>query len=563
MAIRKRALAPDSQGRFRPRIGWKIGDDGALSQPRFNLGTDRKEAERRYAKIQELYEDNCRVNGEDVWSPLALSYAEELAKGRKTIQYPPLDDEQRFDDPTLEYAQMIDVNRQYFPSLDIQPADPELYFESIKRNQEFVAQRLKQLEAEMREWGALSSQTTLPDRLITGTFFEALDVYASDIRENGDKLENGDLKPYQRLRLHRVERFKREHADIPLSALNYDRCAEMVAYWRNRPVTLWGGRSSRDNARHHLGELFRFLGWLDVTPQFGWTLPRGVTSLNRKVSKLEGEKKLSAVTKPTYTVEQLTVLNKHATPLERMALYLGLNCALGAAELGRLVIDDFIFHRPHEFAGRLEFHSSEEDSFLRYFRPKTVVFGEWLLWSGTVPMVRWGVDRTKRLGAKQLFVWDTGKAIYDETMTNAQMGFANLWDRLIKRVRKSDPDFPRLPFGSLRDTLPDLIRLRYSDSLASLCLSHGSPSKADNLLECYANKPFGKLHEALRALQTDFAPVFDAVDDPFDETKSYLPLVVRERVRAMLAEGKEANEIVEACGVSKMTVHRERAQGRK
>ena len=43
--------------------------------------------------------------------------------------------------------------------------------------------------------------------------------------------------------------------------------------------------------------------------------------------------------------------------------------------------------------------------------------------------------------------------------------------------------------------LPAVIRRRYSDSLASLCLSHGSPSKADNLLECYANKPFGKLHD--------------------------------------------------------------------
>ncbi len=39
---------PDSAGRYRPYVGWKIGGDFQRRQQRFNFGTVRKEAERRY-----------------------------------------------------------------------------------------------------------------------------------------------------------------------------------------------------------------------------------------------------------------------------------------------------------------------------------------------------------------------------------------------------------------------------------------------------------------------------------------------------------------------------------
>lgn len=66
MSVRKRALKPDPQDRYRPYLGYRI--DGM--QQRFNLGMDKSEA---------------------------------------------------------EYAQMNHVERQRFRSLDIVPADPALY----------------------------------------------------------------------------------------------------------------------------------------------------------------------------------------------------------------------------------------------------------------------------------------------------------------------------------------------------------------------------------------------------------------------------------------------------
>jgi IS30 family transposase len=55
-----------------------------------------------------------------------------------------------------------------------------------------------------------------------------------------------------------------------------------------------------------------------------------------------------------------------------------------------------------------------------------------------------------------------------------------------------------------------------------------------------------------------FAPVFAAApDDPTEEVKQYLPVAVREKVRALIADGKRAPTIAKECGVSPMTVYRE------
>src|SRR3954464_2410651 len=98
MATRKHQLGVGAQGRYRPCVGWcqdyrtddvrRVIRDGVRRQPRFNLGTDRKEAERRHARIKDLYEDNCKIMGSDLWSPQALAFAKEIARGVRRIIYP-------------------------------------------------------------------------------------------------------------------------------------------------------------------------------------------------------------------------------------------------------------------------------------------------------------------------------------------------------------------------------------------------------------------------------------------------------------------------------------------
>jgi len=521
------------------------------------LGTDKKEAERRFAEIRELYDENCRLIKEDLWSPLALSYAEKLAKGQNRISYPPLTPDGGYTDPLLEYAQMIHTVRGWFPSLEVVPANPALYAESSNLNEKLTGKKLRGLEGELKELGVLPPDRSLPEKLIPGTLHEAFADYEVDVRNHSVQPGSSDLTPYGRLRLARVKRFRTAHDDIPLHDLNFDACAAMVAHWRNRPVGERGA-TSRDNARHHIGELMRFFRWLDTTEKYRWQLPRGLERVDRRIGKKDSERKLSSITKPVYSVEELAILNQHATPIERLLLYVGLNCAMGAAELGRLVKEDILLDTEHEHAGRLHFDSTDADSFIRFLRPKTGVFGEWLLWTEAAEMLRWGLDRARRIRSDVLFVSDQGQPWYNERASNAQYKFANTWNRLLDRVRKSHPDFRRLPFGTLRDTLPDLLRHRERDDLASICLAHGSPFHGDNLLECYGNKPFGRLHRALRELRDYFSPVFAAAPgNPQRESKSYLPLVVKEKIRRMLGEGRVPAQIARECGGSPMTVHRE------
>lgn len=555
MNSRERDLRPDPQGRYRPYLGWKIGVDDERRQHRFNLGTDKREAERRMALLRSIWDENCRQYG-DTWEPSVLVYAEAVARGEQQILQRPVPE---LDDEPDEYARMVDVNRQNFPGVNFVPTDSQKYAEGREANEAYIKQRLADLETELRTLGALTGGNRLPEKIISGTLHEAFSAYAAEIEKTAVRPGKASLTPYGRLRLRRVDRFKFTHPDMPLHSLTYDACRDMVTHWKSRPAGKRSTTTSRDNARHHVGELMRFFRWLDSTDKFQWEMPRGVDRIDRKIARTEGEKKISAITKETYTLEELATLNHHATPLERLMLYLGLNCAMGAAEMGRLQTGDIILNQAHEHAGRLHFHSTDADNFIRFLRPKTSAFGEWLLWGATVVMVRWALARAKDCGSNVLLASDRGEPWYSEDSTNSQAKFANVWTRLINRVRKSQPEFRYLPFGTLRDTLPDVLRHRYGDELASLSLAHGAPFNGDNLLDCYGNKPFGRLHTALRELEQYFQPMFQAgPQNPCEEMKQYLPVAVRDKMRRLIQERKGVTAIMRECGVSDATVYREK-----
>ncbi len=377
MATRNRDLRPDAKGRYRPYVGWYQGrfGDEERRRYRFNLGTDLKEAERRLARIRELYEDNCRVVKRDVWSEQALGFAKDIARGERRIVYPTFTDVIDQDAPLLEYAQMLHSIREMYPSVEF-VADPQLYGESLELNKKYVSENLKALEDELREEGALPPKGELPREIIPGTLHEALDACTQDILRHNVAPGTSEPTSYGLRRLQRVNDYKLHHANIALLSLNYDACKAMVDHWRSRPPRRDGKPTSHDNSRHHVGELMRFFRWLDSSSAYRWQMPRGLEKVERKIPKTDGERRLSSVTKDIYFVEELAELSRHATPVERLVLYLGLNCAMGAAELGRLLKGDFLLHQAHPYAERLHFNSTPEDSFIQFLRPKTHVFGQ-------------------------------------------------------------------------------------------------------------------------------------------------------------------------------------------
>jgi len=517
MATRKRSLSPDQQGRYRPCIGWRIDDDGKRRQPRFNLGTDQREAERRYNRIQDLYADDCRASGRDHWSPYGLRFADILAQGASTIGFDPpsLTDARA----SIEYQQAVEQNRHWFPSLNIVPTNLAAYGKSAQDNKELVRRHLAELIVEMKRAGALSSTDVIPEKLVEGTFHEALDAYAAEIRRDSPKVGDGVLNQTGRKRIERVVRIKGRHEDFPLFELTKGKITELIAYWRNRPQTKRDTVMAYDTARIHLEEFDRFLNWLDDCEKFGWVMPKGVKKISRKIVQLDSEKKLSAIVKETYSPDQLKTINKQAVELERLTLYLGLNCAMGAAELGRLVIEDFLLNTPHPLAKKLGLKSSMADSWLRCLRPKTTVFGEWFLWPETVEIVKWGVTRAKRIGSELIFCLDDGSPMFDEALAKPDCRFANLWKDAYDRASPGSDKLPWLPIGSLRDTLPDYLWREHDSELASMCVAHGSPSP-DKLMECYANRPYGRFHRAVKKAWKFFCPVFDLSDSKNRKAKA-------------------------------------------
>ncbi len=59
--------------------------------------------------------------------------------------------------------------------------------------------------------------------------------------------------------------------------------------------------------RRPVDPLFR---WLDSSSAYSWQMPRGLERVERKIPKTDGERRLSAITKDIYKVEELAELNR-------------------------------------------------------------------------------------------------------------------------------------------------------------------------------------------------------------------------------------------------------------
>ena len=220
------------------------------------------------------------------------------------------------------------------------------------------------------------------------------------------------------------------------------------------------------------------------------------------------------------------------------------------------------------------FECGPEDRFILYSRNKSGVYGEFLLWPQTVAGLKWAVARQKRICARlkveapQMLINDKGIPFFRRTGSNKNQSqiFMNKWAGLIRRIRKDHPDFPGYSFSSLRDTASDRIRHIAGGEVAAVFLCHGEPVKKDNLLDLDTNRPFGEVFKALRRLEQDLRPVFDAApSDPWETPmQQYTSLGTREKILELHGQGVKVSEIARKLGKSPATIYRllERQQGR-
>jgi len=253
---------------------------------------------------------------------------------------------------------------------------------------------------------------------------------------------------------------------------------------------------AKKSCTNYIGELGRFFRWLHLSSQFQWRKPEDFDLIRRMPHELDDDAEKEAQDVPVWTTGQLKVLNEYATPIERIFLLLGLNCAYEADQTGGLRIGDL--------------HLDAKVPYIRRIRRKKKTRSIHVLWGQTNDGLRWALERRRhrKVEGDMLLLTEKDQPYWRKTKGgNRATAIPRLWADLLKRVRVDHPDFPMLPFNSLRDTSANMVRQLVGEEVATLHLAHKHQSKDENLGR-YTN-PVRKRHfKAFRVLERKLEAVF-------------------------------------------------------
>jgi hypothetical protein len=505
---------PDNLGRWRP----VVGVDCQGKPQRFQVGnkkhTSETDAKRRLDAVRDLYARQCKELSISYWASWVLDWALKMARGIP-ISVSGSDYSRVNAGQAAEELAIAEKLRKW--GVPIQIIDPALITSGVGFFQEQINEAVAVAMAKINgTWGKEIVENyqgvASPDNLLVSdikTLHEALDARGTHIRETGQRDARGNLTSFMRKCIDRLGYLK-IHENMPLWKLDLPAIEKVVSYWQNRPMTHKGNRCSIDHAKAMLKEFFRFLRWLDTTPAYKWTMPHGTDKINRSPIDLPEDTRqtgFNSIDKPTYTPEQLAILVQNTDDFGKAIIGVCVNCAFGASEIGQWATKNYLLHKVHPHADKIGIVSSTADSWIVGHRPKTGCYGEHLLWQEVADAVAPFLD------GREVLPINSKSTPWFRTTANPQAPFAKWFSDLLDKVKKKHLNFPRLPFGSLRDLLPDILRRDFSDEIASICLQHGKTSD-DDLLKCYANTPFKKLFNATRELEAYFRPFLNALDTP-------------------------------------------------
>jgi hypothetical protein len=242
-------------------------------------------------------------------------------------------------------------------------------------------------------------------------------------------------------------------------------------------------------------------------------------------------------------IAQLKILFESATPLERLVVLLGINCAYGADQIGRLRVGEIMEKRGRHY--------------IRRVRKKKKVMGVHYLFDITLEGIRWAVGERWEDKKGHVLINRSGNSLWRKTKGGIRCkDIPNAWYRLLDRVQRDQPDFPRLGFNSLRDTSANMIRKIAGREVASAHLTHRHQS-SDRNLRNYTNVPWKKVFQAQRVLEKKLAEAFQLDSDPWQERDhQYVTQAQIKEMKAMKKVGRSVTQIAETVGVAKTTVYR-------
>lgn len=515
--MRRTELKPSRDGYYRRNLGYIQNGDGAISQPKLNLGRVKRTAQERLEKVAAIWRriELEAIECEDrrpLWDRLSLDIAKAVGEGQSEYRL-----ERTCSDP-YQYSRHVEATAKAYPEIRIVPADGEWY-RAGKADAQQLGSKIETLEREALRRAHDYKQLVLEtpgnesryvDLLGDSTLHQALDAYIKWIgAEKFDKSE-GAINDTGVTRQNFVRQLKTYLIpDRPLSSLaDFASVDNLFGIVRKRPNTYrYKVPMARKSARHLIGELARFFDWLHKSPDWDWRKPSDFADINHRPIELESDLDSEAKEVPTYSVAQLRTLFVYATPLERLLLVLAMNCAYGADQIGRLKIG--------------EIQEKNARWYIQRIRRKQKVKGIHRLFKITVEGLQWAIKGRKDQKHAFVLVNGEGHPLWRKTKSGRRCrDIANAWYRLLDRVcvAKGKEGFPRYGFNTLRDTSADMIRKIAGEEIASSHLTHKHQS-GDKNLRRYTNVTWVKVFKAQRRLEKKLAAVFADVETPWYDGK--------------------------------------------
>lgn len=558
---------PNKQGYYTRQIGWKFSESTRRHfQHKFTLGRELTEAQWRENRLTELWQRFERSQSEQrpIWPVHLLDIAKQIAKGNRQyvvamrsnempVSYAGRIQRLEADYPVVSYTaqneRAFEVGKECLRVLEgIEPNAEGVVGESIDVNhfnRYAAAERLLEnagLLATQPWWGKSSSvenqpaprqriqaAPTTPQNHMAegdpGSLHMAMREYVRWLEDTLHDDSTDSISGWGNSQRRQTNRLIEHHQDRNLDTVGFECVDEMIRYWRGRPKKKGGtSQMKAKTCGHMISQLRRFFDWLH-TSRFAWRKPHDYSEIRTTVKRVATDIQSSLEQVDTFSLAELILLNQYATPLERIWLLLGLNCGFGMAETASLLENEVRLFEAHEprLQQILRFESTDEDSFIKRVRRKNMVYGEFILFQQTVQGIQWSIAKRRTQpnygDDSTLFVNNSGNRYDKPTLSgNRNQQIPNAFSRLMKRVRDGGGEIRNLSFGKLRKTSGDFVRQNFGGEISGVFLCHGKAVDSDALADAYTNRPFGRVFEAIRAMEEHFAPVFEAAGaDPFPQ----------------------------------------------
>ena len=548
--MRRTELRPDRDGHYRRNIGYLEREGGRVTQPKISLGTAKRAAKDRLAKIAAIWQrieaDAAKTGRRPFWDVISLDVAKAIGKGE--TEYPV----ERLDDRPIVYARQVEMLAHLFPEILIRPKDEALYREGKGKTLEACAE-IEEAKRDFLSIGAkLENQFLSPIGaegshldLTSQTLHEAFDAYVEYIGKDKFDTSERAVNDTGKTKQSMIKQLKTYLNDQSLQSLNdSDAVDELYGILRRRPIThRYKKPMAKKTACNLIGELSQFFDWLHRSPRWEWREPLDYHKINYRPLDLESDDEAETEDIPTYSRMELRTLFEYATPLERLLLLLAINCAYGADQIGRLRIG--------------EVQERKGVYYIKRVRKKKKVKGIHRLFAVTVQGIQWATQGREDQGKAHVLLNGNGNPLWRKTKGgNRSKDIPNAWYRLLDRVQKDHPGFPRHGFNTLRDTSADMVRRIAGGEVASMHLTHRHQSRDRNLRR-YTNPPRSNLFKAQRILERKLSKAF-VMDDSLWENRDhqYVTQGQIEKMRTMANDGIPVAQIANGTGVARTTVYR-------